>query len=72
METVIYKTAQSLADILGYGTVAHITGENMAPDERGFSGAEVIRKKVFFDDGTSMPMIFKLAERKVPLCAILH
>ena len=64
METVIYETAQGLADILEYGTVSHITGENMAPNERGFSGAEVVRKKVFFNDGTSIPIIFKLAERK--------
>ena len=64
METVIYKTAQGLADILGHGTASHITGENMDQNERGFSGAEVVRKKIFFDNGTSMPMIFKFAERK--------
>ena len=64
METIIYKAAQGLADILGYGTVSHVIGENMAENERGWSGAEVVRKKVFFKDGTSMPMIFKFAERK--------
>lgn len=64
METVISKTAQGLADMLGYGTVSYITGESMAQNERGFSGAEVVRKKVFFDDGTCMPMIFKFAGRK--------
>lgn len=64
METIIYKTVQGLADILGYGTVSHVIGENMAENERGWSGAEVVRKKVFFKDGTSIPMIFKFAERK--------
>lgn len=64
METVIYETAQGLADILGYGTVRCIIEESMASNERGFSGAKVVRKKVFFNDGTSMPMIFKFAERK--------
>lgn len=61
---MIYKVAQGLADILGYGTVSHIEAEDMADSERGWSGAEVVRKKVFFTDGTSTSMIFKLAERK--------
>ena len=64
METIIYKIAQGLADILGYGTVSHVMGEKMSENERGWSGAEVVRKKVFFKDGTSIPMIFKFAERK--------
>lgn len=64
METIIYKTTQGLADLLGYGTVSHVIGEKMAQNERGWSGAEVVRKKVLFKDGTSIPMIFKFAERK--------
>lgn len=64
LEKIIYETAQGLAGILGYGTVSHVIGEKMAENERGWSGAEVVRKKVFFKDGTSIPMIFKFAERK--------
>lgn len=48
METIIYKTAQGLADILGYGTVSHVTEDKMADNERGWSGAEVVRKKSAF------------------------
>ena len=37
--------------MLGYGTVSYITEEKMPPNERGFSGAEVVRKKVFLTTG---------------------
>ena len=64
MESIIHETAQGLADVLGYGIVSHIEAENMADNEQGWSGAEVVRKKVFFKDGTNTSMIFKIAERK--------
>lgn len=58
----IRKVAQGLSDILGFGTVDLIKTGKMEEDERGWSGAEVVRKKIFFADGTSRTMIFKYAE----------
>ena len=63
MRTTIYETAQGLASLLGYGTVAGIEQVNMAGDERGWSGAEVVRKMVSFQDGSSKHMVFKSAGR---------
>lgn len=64
MEAILHKTAQGLANILGYGTVRYIGAETMAENERGWSGAEVVRKRVYFQDGSSVSMIFKIAEWK--------
>lgn len=58
------ELAQGLADILEMGNVSYIEEDRMDDNERGWSGAEVIRKKVFLSDGTSTTMIFKLAELK--------
>ena len=64
MKSTIYKTAQGLSDILDYGTVSYIEDANMKEDEIGWSGAEVVRKRVFFNDGSNITMIFKFAELK--------
>lgn len=41
----IYKIAQGLADILDLGIVSDIETDKMAENERGWSGAEVVRRK---------------------------
>ena len=51
MKEALYQTAQGLASILGYGTVSRVEAGEMDGDERGWSGAEVVRRKVFFADG---------------------
>ena len=56
--------AQGLANILGFGTISHLTEDAMGKNERGFSGAKVVRKRVFFSSGASTSMIFKLTDRK--------
>jgi len=56
--------AQGLANILGFGTVSYMEDEVMDENERGWSGAEVVRKRIFFTDGSSKTMIFKTADRK--------
>lgn len=64
MEATLAKAAQGLADILGYGTVLRLEAEGMGEDERGWSGAELLRSRVCFVNGSSATMIFKLAQRK--------
>lgn len=56
--------AQGLADTMGLGIVSHVETDTMDEHERGFSGAEVIRRRVFLADGTDTSMIFKSADRK--------
>jgi len=63
--------AQGLADMLGLGTLSHMEEDTMAENERGWSGAEVIRKRVFFKDGSSKTIIFKTADRK-ERCAMVR
>ena len=58
------EIAQGLANILGYGKISHIEDDAMGNNERGFSGAKVVRKKVFFSNGASVSMIFKRTDRK--------
>lgn len=59
-----YKIAQGLADILDLGTVSCLDLGEMDEDERGWSGAQVIRQNVRFTDGRSASMIFKYTDRK--------
>lgn len=64
MNPAIQASAQGLSDLSGRGTVSRVVEESMGPNERGWSGAAVLRGRVFFADGSSMPMIFKHTELK--------
>lgn len=58
------QLAQGLAGILHWGNVSRMEAGCMNEDEQGYSGAEVIRQKVFFADGAQRTMIFKRADKK--------
>ena len=58
------EIAQGLANILELGNISRMEEDAMENNERGYSGAKVVREKVFFSDGTSTSMIFKRTDRK--------
>lgn len=56
--------AQGLADVLGLGKVLHLEQGSMTEDESGWSGAEVRRVGVTYEEGQRGSMIFKEAALK--------
>lgn len=56
--------AQGLADMLQQGKVRHLELGSMTEDERGWSGAEVRRIGIIYENGQRESMIFKEAALK--------
>lgn len=63
MEAEIQSAARGLARILGYGSVLSVEAAGMDEDERGWSGAKLVRGRVRLSNGADVTMIFKLAQR---------
>ena len=62
--TELTELAQGLSDLLGLGLVSRLEPVELQENERGWSGAKLIRQRVIFTDSTSTTMIFKHTERK--------
>lgn len=65
------ETIQGLAELLGWGRVERIDDGGMADGERGYSGAELARRRVHFEDGRSRTVILKRTDRK-ERCAMMR
>ena len=63
MKDEFLDLAKGLSEIMGYGQVKRIFPEAMADDERGWSGAELMRLKCVFADGRTDSFVCKYAER---------
>lgn len=55
---------QGLSNLMHWGMIKHIDNEKMSDNERGYSGAELVRKRLIFDNGESKTVILKLADLK--------
>ena len=64
MQDILFlDLANGLSEIIGYGQVTRVFPEHMADDERGWSGAELMRLRCVLADGGTASFVCKYTER---------